>query len=419
LSIIVVENVRKKKFTFSWASVELREAPDSKPPVKKETEVKEEVKTPGTSEGQIELKDDSGESESGPKKIKANHSAPKITVPKFLNLPKETEFDMENIFSNVNLLKLIVKWRLHILIVTLFAIAMAMLFSSPWFIKPKYKSTAVIYPSNLIPYSSETPTELMLQIFQSDDIRDSLIKKFDLAEHYDVDITDNLSYLHLIKELEGNLDIRKTEYESVIVEILDTDPFMACKMVKEMMNQFNIKVRNLYRDKAKEILIISEKQMKLKQEQVDTLQKELYDLRMNYGIIDYKVQAKEALKAYFKSLSGKGSGNYNTINSSIENLKLKGGDFVLANDLYYAAIVNYNKLKEEYESALKDVTKELTYINYVSNPVPALKKSYPIRWLIVLISAVAAFALSLTTIIVIESIRTKAKSNNQPGAWQT
>ena len=83
----------------------------------------------------------------------------------------------------------------------------------------------------------------------------------------------------------------------------------------------------------------------------------------------------------------------------------KGGDFIYLSSLYYAATDAYNKLKQEYEFALKDVKKDLTYSNYVTSPVPADKKTYPVRWLIVLISTVSAFSIALITILLVEKNR--------------
>jgi hypothetical protein len=336
---------------------------------------------------------------------------PKINVTKYIKWPKEIHFDMENIFSNLNMVKLVIKWRFHLIIIMAAAVLLSVLFSCPWFIKPKYKSTAVLYPSNLIPYSSETPTELMLQIFNSDDIRDTLIKKFDLVSHYDIDKDGAYYYTKVIKTFEANVDIHKTEYESVVIDILDTDPLVACKMVKEMVNLFNKKARKLQKDKSEEVLKIAQYQLNQKQIQIDSLKKILDGLRADYGILDYTVQVKEASKAYYKSLSGS-----RLASTMIENLQKKGGDFILISSLYYAASDAYNKLKEEYELALRDVTKELTYTNYVSSPIPADKKSYPIRWLIVVITSITTFIFTMVIIMLLENARTKENISNTPGA---
>lgn len=342
----------------------------------------------------------------------------KNTFSEKIKWPKETNFYMENIFSNMGLLKMIIKWRLHLIIIVAIAIALSVLFSCPWFIKPKYKSSAVLYPSNLVPYSNETPTELMLQLFKSDDIRDTIIKRFNLASHYDIDVSSRYYYARLIKEFESNVDIRKTEYESVIIEIFDTDPQSACNMVKEMVNLFNKKARTLQREKEKEVLKISKDQLNQKQIQIDTLKRRIDELRTTYGLLDYTVQTREASRAFFGTRSEGYSPNANvkTAGKIIENLQNKGGDFILLSSLYFAASDAYNKLKENYENALKDVTKELTYTNYVSSPVPSDKKVYPVRWLIVLITTVATFIFALIIIMLLENSRRNEKVSDTSGA---
>jgi len=348
--------------------------------------------------------------------IKLKIHLPKLQLLKYLlTWPKEKEIDldMENFFNNFKFIKLVVKWRVHLLIVLLLSLALSILFSCPWFIKPKYKSYAVVYPSNLQPYSNETPTELMLQLFKSDDIRDSLIKKFNLASHYDVDLSNRYYYTQLIRKYESNVDVRKTEYESVIIEILDTDPQIACDMVKEMVNLFNKKARKLQKEKSEEVLKINKDQLEKKKVELDTLKKKLDELRKDYGILDYTVQAREASRAYYTKVPlGSDAGtnpeqNPSSAKGVLENLKTKGGDFISLSGLYFAATDAFNRDKENYETALKDVTKQLTYSNYVSSPMPSDKKTYPVRWLIVLISTVASVLLALVVIMLLENIHNK------------
>ena len=62
-------------------------------------------------------------------------------------------------------------------------------------------------------------------------------------------------------------------------------------------------------------------------------------------------------------------------------------------------------MKEQLEAAQRDVEKELTYCNVITNPVVADKKAYPIRWLIVLISAISTLLLTLIVISLVENFR--------------
>jgi hypothetical protein len=72
------------------------------------------------------------------------------------------------------------RWRTFAL-VALMAVILSSIFSGERFITPKYRSSAIVYPVNLAPYSTETRTDQLLQLLESNSIRDSLVKKFDLV----------------------------------------------------------------------------------------------------------------------------------------------------------------------------------------------------------------------------------------------
>ena len=86
-----------------------------------------------------------------------------------------------NNFNNLSLIQLIIKWKWHILIITVVAALCGAIFSSSRFITPLYKSEAILYPANVFPYSEESETEQMLQIINSQSIADSIIEKYDLS----------------------------------------------------------------------------------------------------------------------------------------------------------------------------------------------------------------------------------------------
>ncbi|MFN9325573.1 MAG: hypothetical protein ACK6A5_09320, partial [Flavobacteriales bacterium] len=118
------------------------------------------------------------------------------------------------------------QWRLFV-VVGLTAATLSGIFSGPTFIKPRYMSTATVYPVNLNSYSIETRTDQLLQLLESNSIRDSLIKQFDLAKVYEVDTTANGGYFALYNEFNDRVEITKTRFESVQVEIVDENPVRA------------------------------------------------------------------------------------------------------------------------------------------------------------------------------------------------
>ncbi len=305
--------------------------------------------------------------------------------------------------SSYYFIKLIIKWKKHFIIVTVAAIAVSSFFSSEFIIKPKYKAFAIVYPANINPYGAESSTEQLLQLLQSSDIRNSIFKKFKLADRYDIDTTVKGWNARLLAAYGSNVDMKRTEYESIEIKVMDTDPQIACDIVNAIMDALNLKARTLQRSKTKEALVIISKQMNAKRYQLDSLNAFLQELRVKYQILDYNGQVKEVVKSYLKALtSGNKNGNIKDIDVMIRNLEEKGGSYYEAIQVFDAALAHYNSIRMEYENVVKDLNKELTYTNIITPPSPADKKTYPIRWLIVLASTVAANLFLLFTLALID-----------------
>jgi uncharacterized protein involved in exopolysaccharide biosynthesis len=302
---------------------------------------------------------------------------------------------MDNFFKSSYIIKLILKWKWHLLVIFFLSVLLGVVFSDPFFIKPKYKSYSVIYPANIAPYSAENNTEQMLQLLNSDDLLLGIVKKLKLNHEYGIDTSDKYYRTKVLGRLKSNLNIRKTEYESVIIEIFDHDAVQACEMVKEFINMMNLKARQLQREKTAEVVRINYDQMNDKLRQIDSIEKRLQLLRKEYNILDYKIQVKEYTKGHVKEVTAGRGSSKNDISTTLDNLKIYGGEYRLLNSYLLGLIKSYNTIKEEYDKSVSDLNKELTYANIVTNPVPAEKKSYPVRWLIVTIISISALLFSL------------------------
>lgn len=274
-----------------------------------------------------------------------------------------------------------------------------------FFIKPKFKSYAVLYPANIAPYSSETNTEQMLQLLKSEDMLFDIVKKFDLYKEYKLDTADKYYRSKAIRELNDNIKIKRTEYESVLIEVYDNDPRKACDMVNEFINLMNNKARYLQRNKTAEIVQAYAEQMDDKKIEIDSIEKRLQFLRSEYNILDYNIQVKEYSKGYVKNINNGRGNKTDDISTTLNNLKQYGGEFRQLDANLWGLVETYIELKKEYNQSIGDLKKELTYANLVTQPIPADKKSYPIRWLIVCLSTVSAFLLSLLLFSIIDGVR--------------
>jgi|SRR5665213_1920202 len=316
---------------------------------------------------------------------------------------------MESYLNAADLFQLMIKWRKHLIIIGLVTILISTIFSGPAFIEPKYKSYAILYPSNIIPYAGENQSEQMIQLLESDDIRRDVNSIFNLMKHYGIDSSkDKTAQSHFIEMYNDNINFRKTEYESVEITVLDKDPKMASAIADTIIDLMNKKAKSLQKEKSEEVVTIYKNQLDSKRIEMDSMELALKELRTKYGIISYDNQAKEVTRGYLQTLAS--SGNPQAIQEEkhlIQNLEEKGGDYVSLNENLWRIRGNYNDIKILYENAVKDVEKVLTYSNVISKPFPADKKSYPVRWIIVLLSTISTLFVAF---IVIAFISRRAKN---------
>ena len=132
-------------------------------------------------------------------------------------------------FNSANLLDFLYRWRYTLLIFTSLAIIASFIFSSPIFITPKYKSTVIMFPvatnsvskvliaqnsgikEDILGFGDEEQAEQMLQLLNSNLIRDRIIQKYHLMEHYGIEPDSRYHYTRLYSKYEENIRFRRTE----------------------------------------------------------------------------------------------------------------------------------------------------------------------------------------------------------------
>ena len=302
---------------------------------------------------------------------------------------------MDNIFNNLSLVQLVLKWKWHIIIITVAAALCGAIFSSSMFITPLYKSVAVAYPANISPYSDESETEQMLEIINSSSIMDSVIEKYNLWEDYKINKADQFAKTYMINEYRSKVKIGKTPNEAVSISVMDKDPFVACDIAKDILNFYDQKVHDLHTSKVAEVVDMYDLQLKMKQQDIDSLKQALTDLATNYGVLNYSGQLREVTRGFIN-----GS---NKANELKQNLEQYGADAVDLETKIIAEANTYSLIKKDYEQNLRFFNSHLTYSNIVTEPFPADKKAFPVRWVVVALSALGAMLLSIVVIFVIEN----------------
>ena len=302
---------------------------------------------------------------------------------------------MDNNFNNLSLVQLVLKWKWHIIIITVVAALCGAIFSSSMFITPLYKSVAVAYPANISPYSDESETEQMLEIINSTSIMDSIVAKYDLWTDYKINKADQFAKTYMINEYRSKVKIGKTPNEAVSITVMDKDPFVACDIAKDILNFYDQKVHNLHTQKVGEVVAMYERQLNEKQRNIDSLKDRLTTISTEFGVTDYSSQAREVTRGYLS-----GSAKATELKN---NLETYGAEAVDLRTKIEAEANTYVSTKVDYEQNLRFYYSDLTYSNIVTEPFPADKKAFPVRWVVVALSALGALLLSIVVIFIIEN----------------
>jgi capsular polysaccharide biosynthesis protein len=311
---------------------------------------------------------------------------------------------MNDFFDNRRILEIIWNRRIHFVIVGIIAIVLAAIFSSPFFITPKFKSSARVYPSNISAISEESETEQMLEIMNSADIKLKMMKAFNLDEVYKIDKEFPQYLTAMLGEYNKHVAVRKTEFETVEIEILDEDPARAKLMCDSLIHFYNLKVREMHAAKNWEMVKILRDNMNLRTYERDSIMGLLNSHRVNYQILDFNQQVPEVTRGYMRALADgrENSAGGREIQRLYDNLLNKGAEAYILESRFNKLTKSIDSLKFLYDINISEAQKMITYSHIVENPLVPDKKAYPVRWIIVAFSLMSALFVALLAFVVLD-----------------
>jgi len=322
--------------------------------------------------------------------------------------------------NSVNLLNLLYKWRLPLIIITSVAIVAAIVFSSPFFIRPKFKSSVIMFPvatnsiskvlisqnsgikEDILGIGEEEQAEQMLQMLNSNLIRDRIIAKYNLFDHYRISKESKHKYTRLHREYENNIKFRRTEYMAVKITVFDTDPQMAADMANDIASLLDSTRNIMQKERAvKAFQIVNEQYISLENE-VDSIVGSLRYLGSK-GINDYERQSEVLNQQLAISLSQNNQHAVRALQQKLDTLGKYGGEFLSLKNALEFKTEQLTLLKTKYQEAKVDAEQFLPQKFIVNSAYKAELKSYPIRWIILVVTAFIVFFTAVLTIIIVEN----------------
>jgi uncharacterized protein involved in exopolysaccharide biosynthesis len=324
-------------------------------------------------------------------------------------------------FEADNLLDIILRYKFPLIIVITATIIISAIISLT--ITPKYKSTVILFPASsssvsqslfskntgektLLQFGEEEEVEQIMQVLQSNKIRNYIIDKYRLIDHYEIDINGKYPNTILYNEYENNIKITRTEFMSVEISVLDPSSDTAALIANDISNQLDSVMNNMQKDRAEKAFKLVETEYILLSNKVSMLQDSLKKIN-SLGIIEFESQSEVYNDQYATALAEGNLRGAKNLKPMIDTLAKYGAAYVSLNEMITNEIKKLSELESKYVEAKVDVEQDLPHKFIVNNAVKAEKKSYPVRWLIVLISTISTFLFSLIVLVIIENLKKK------------
>ncbi len=243
-------------------------------------------------------------------------------------------------------------------------------------IRPLYESEVILYPSSNITEvrtllgeaSSEAPlfgdddaTEKLLQVIRSEQVRDYLKEKYDLAGHYEIKPSHKYPNTLIAEKMDKYIRSSKTTFGSVRISVRDRDRELACAMANDIAARADTIMNNLQRNAASGML---------------TELGRSYDMQL------------ELVRQYEDSLRLEGGSAalriYSTLETETEFLGL---------------------IRGRYLEALALSQQAMPYTLVVDRAEVAEKKAYPRRSIMVIVSTASALVLAALILFVAEGVK--------------
>ena len=321
-----------------------------------------------------------------------------------------------NSYSAKYLCKLLAAYRIPLLIILALAALMAVIFSSPHFITPLYKSTTIIYPTSsnsiskvlisttyqsekdIMNFGEDEQTEQMLQVLNSNRVRDKVISRFNLMEHYNIKVNSKYPVTKLNKLYDSRIKFRRTEYNAVKITVLDSDAALSARIANEIAEIFDSTMNQMQKEVAIEAFRIVEQEYNTLVAEMNMLEDSLNTLR-KLGVFDYESQV-EMLSQQLAVELGKGNNQgVKNIQEQLDILAEYGGASYAINERLDNDRLQLSLVKSKYEEAKVDASEFIPHKFVVTSAFQAERKSYPIRWIIVVITVLSTFLLLIFCII--------------------
>ena len=291
------------------------------------------------------------------------------------------------------------------------------------FLLPKqYKSTAVLFASRQFSVSKlviepnvgnqedymeigdEDDCEKLIQIISSDALKLKVADAFDLWNRWDL-IDSTLKYHYLKQKWQDMVIIKRTEFNSVKVEVFDYTPEGAAEIANGITQYCDTIKRDMTKDVAAKVLGI----VKAEYENTLTRMKELEDslqVLRKIGVLHYKEQVKAYSKSYARAIEKNDASAMKRLEGKLDTLKKYGSAYQNVHDNLEKYSFKYPDIKGKYDEALVNYNTSMPMKFIVEKAKPNQYKEKPRRLITIALVLLANNLIALLFLLLKDKFKT-------------
>ena len=319
------------------------------------------------------------------------------------------------------LLQLAGYWKLLLILAVVTAVVSFTL-STPRFIKPKYRSSVIMFPTSsnavsqlvlaegnynefldVTQFGNDQHIEQMIQILQSRDIKDHLIQKYDLIRHYDIDTNSKYWETKLYKYVTGNVTFSRTHNLAVQINVEDIDPKLAAEMANEVADYYDTLKRRIVQQRSQEAFQILQDEMDKTEKDIALLNDSLSHI-MSYGVYDYESQSERLTQQYAVEVAKGNNTAVERLKKELEKLEKWGPLYVSVRDRLYHLKEVQEIYQQKYQNSRVDASYSLPQKFVVERAKVSDKKCYPKKLVITIVTTLCVLLFACFLIVCRESL---------------
>jgi len=292
----------------------------------------------------------------------------------------------------------------------------------------KYKATTILFTSltnntsrslmdpiydskDYIAFGDDKNCEQMMQIFKSADLMYAMANKYHFYENLGL-VENGKNVWDADYKLKGyyadNFEFDITEYQSIKVTVYDIHPENAYRYASGIVHIADSIYRDVVYQRARGTFMIVKAQYDSSKTVLKSLEDSM-DFYRKQGVLSYDYQVKELTKGYADAQNKGNPADIKAMQDKLNAFALYGRGYW---DLYNALSDQYKwmlQIKQAYMEAKTNMDRVIPPFFVAEKPTIPDKATFPIRWLIVVVSVFAAFFFGLTFLLIYEKISIKTQ----------